>query len=69
MTDIRSEHQRRISEAMKRYWRKRKVAYCWRTDSYASWHFALRMKSLAIGSRRPATLFELYYVEGMGGIP
>ena len=45
------------------------MTYDWRIDALASWHFALRMKSLAVGSRRPATLFELYYCEGLGLIP
>jgi len=43
--------------------------YDWRVDSHLSWLFWCRMMALAIGSVRPATLFEWYWTESQGGIP
>lgn len=43
--------------------------YRWRTDAFDSYTYALRMKALAIGSRRFATLPEMYWQESHGQIP
>ena len=43
--------------------------YDWRTDSYRSWEFYLRMMALAVGSRRFETLPEMYFAESRGLIP
>ena len=43
--------------------------YDWRKDALDSFHYALRMKALAIGSRRFETVFEMYYQEQHGCIP
>lgn len=43
--------------------------YSWSDDGYRSWSFAISMKALEIGSRRFETLFEMYWVESLGGIP
>lgn len=43
--------------------------YDWRKDAIDSFHFALHMKALAIGAKRPATVAEFYYCESHGVIP
>ena len=45
------------------------MTYDWQADALASWAFAIRMKALAIGSRRFQTLFEMYWQEANGVIP
>ena len=42
--------------------------YNWRLDAYGSYLFALRMKALALGSRRFETLPEMYWQEAHGQI-
>lgn len=43
--------------------------YSWRVDAYHCYLLALHMKALAKGSRRPATVAELYWCEMHGVIP
>lgn len=43
--------------------------YSWSLDGYRSWAFAISMKALEAGSRRFASLWEMYWVESQGGIP
>lgn len=45
------------------------MTYCARTDGLESFTLALRMKSLAIGSRRFITIPEMYWQERHGVIP
>lgn len=42
--------------------------YPWRLDAYHCYLLALRMKALAIGSLRPATVAEMYWAEAHGQI-
>lgn len=44
------------------------MTYDWRADALASYTYALRMKALAIGSIRFATLPEMYWQEHHGVI-
>lgn len=44
------------------------MTYSWRADAIASFTYALRMKALAIGSRRFETLPEMYWQEAHGQI-
>ena len=45
------------------------MGYDWQADAIGSWLFYLRMRALAIGSRRFETVTEMYFVESRGGIP
>jgi hypothetical protein len=45
------------------------MTYNWATDAKACWDLAIRMKALRIGSRRAATPWEFYWLEGQGLIP
>lgn len=45
------------------------MTYDWERDAIDSYHYALRMMALSIGSRRFETLYELYYQEAHGVIP
>lgn len=45
------------------------MAYDWHSDSIASYALAMRLKALAIGSRRFQTIPELYWQEQNGAIP
>lgn len=45
------------------------MSYDAKADGLACWHLAMRLKALAIGSRRPATVWETYWVEMHGAIP
>lgn len=49
--------------------RESEAAYCWRTDAIRSWELAISMMALAAGSRRFASVWEMYWVEAQGGIP
>ena len=43
--------------------------YEWRADAISSFHYALHMKALAIGAKRPSTVAEIYWAEMYGAIP
>ena len=45
------------------------MTYCPHTDFAASYTLALHYIALRIGSRRFATLPEMYWIETTGGIP
>lgn len=43
--------------------------YNWRLDAYHSYLLAMELKALAVGSRRPRTVWEVYWCELHGVIP
>lgn len=45
------------------------MTYDWRLDALRSYHLAMRLKAIAIGSMRPTTPAELYWAEMHGVIP
>ena len=45
------------------------MTYCGHADAFQSWKYAIHMKALEVGSRRPVGMWEFYYLEGIGLIP
>jgi hypothetical protein len=45
------------------------MTYDWRKDALDCYHLALRYMALKVGSIRPQTIPEMYWVERHGGIP